>query len=98
MLQSCTDDRDLVPPEQSIDVLFHEFMADDVATVERIYKLADQTFTPDVKAAMDDNMADHLRGKHGRVIYDLADFGIDPAERRDALSFYTDRFAVELEH
>lgn len=97
MLQACTDDRDLVPPEQSIDVLFHEFMADDVSMVERIYKLADQPFDAEVKAAMDDYMIDHPRGKHGRVIYDLADFGMDPAERREALSFYTDRFAVELE-
>ena len=73
-------------------------MADDVATVERIYRLADQPFDSGVKAAMDDYMADHPRGRHGRVIYDLADFGMDPAERRRALSFYTDRFAVELEH
>ena len=98
MLQACTDDRDLVPPEQSIDVLFHEFMADDVAMVERIYKLADQPFTSDVKAAMDQYMVEHPRGKHGRVIYNLADFGMTPKERRQALSFYTDRFAVELEH
>ena len=97
MLRSCTDDRGLVPPEQSLDVLFHEFMADDVAMVERIYKLADQPFTPDVRAAMDAYMADHPRGRHGRVIYDLADFAMDPGERRAALSFYTDRFAVELE-
>ncbi len=98
MLQSCTDDRDLVPPEQSIDVLFHEFMADDVAMVERIYKLADQPFTQDIRAAMDSYMDDHPRGKHGRVIYDLADFGMTAEERRQALSFYTDRFAIELEH
>ena len=98
MLQSCTDDRDLIPPEQSIDVLFHEFMADDVAMVERIYQLADQPFTPDVKAAMDQYMVEHPRGKHGRVIYNLADFGMTALERRQALSFYTDRFAVELEH
>lgn len=97
MLQACTDDRGLIPPEQSIDVLFHEFMADDVAMVERIYKLADQPFDAEVKAAMDDYMVEHPRGRHGRVVYDLADFGMDPAERRQALSFYTDRFAVELE-
>ena len=98
MLQSCVDDRDLVPPEQSIDVLFHEFMADDVAMVERIYKLADQPFTSEVKAAMDQYMAGHPRGQHGRIIYDLADFDMSAQERRQALSFYTDRFAVELEH
>ena len=31
-------DRHLVPADRSVDVLFHEFMADDIATVERIYE------------------------------------------------------------
>ncbi|WP_419919374.1 sulfotransferase family protein [Candidatus Poriferisocius sp.] len=97
MLRSCTDDRDLVAPEQSMDVLFHEFMAGDVAMVERIYDRAEQPFTPKVRAAMDAYMVDHPRDRHGRVIYDLTDFGIDPAERRKSLNFYTNRFAVQPE-
>jgi hypothetical protein len=39
----------------------------------------------------------HPRGKYGRVLYDLADFGIDAAERRQALGFYVQRFDVEIE-
>jgi hypothetical protein len=31
------------------------------------------------------------------VEYDLAEFGLNPVERRSALAFYTDRFAVTLE-
>ena len=42
-------------------------------------------------------MADHPRGRHGAVEYDLTQFGLDPAERREALRFYSDRFGVELE-
>ena len=42
-------------------------------------------------------MVSHPRGKHGRVLYDLADFGIDPDERRRALGFYLERFGVEPE-
>jgi hypothetical protein len=43
-------------------------------------------------------MVDHPRGRHGGLIYDLeGDFGIDPAERREALHPYTDRFNVTLE-
>ncbi|MDH3705324.1 MAG: sulfotransferase, partial [Acidimicrobiia bacterium] len=97
MFRSAVDQRSLVPGGQSIDVLFHEFMADDVAMVERIYEVADQPFTSEVRAHMATFMAEHPRGKHGSVLYDLGDFGIDPAERRAALGFYVDRFGVELE-
>ena len=94
MLRSCVDDRDALPADQTIDVRFDEFMTDDVATVQRIYDLAGQPFTDDVKAAMDGFMADHPRGRHGGVIYDLAEFGLDANERRAALAFYRERFAV----
>jgi hypothetical protein len=42
-------------------------------------------------------MDEHPRGKFGGIRYDLADFGLDPAERRQALRFYTDRFGVQQE-
>jgi hypothetical protein len=42
-------------------------------------------------------MDEHPRGKFGGIRYDLADFGLDPAERRRALRFYTDRFGVPEE-
>lgn len=94
MLQACVRDRDLLPAERSIDVLFYEFMADDVAMVERIYAIAGQPFTTDVRAAMDDFMETHPRGRHGGVVYDLAPFGLDADERRQALQFYVDRFGI----
>lgn len=89
--------RDLVPEAQSLDVRFDEFMADDVAMVERIYELADQPFGDDVKSGMDAFMVKNPRGKHGRVAYDLTDFGVDRSERRAALQFYVDRFGVTIE-
>jgi hypothetical protein len=97
MLRGCVDGRDLLPADQSIDVRFDEFMADDIAMVERIYDLADQPFTPESRAAMDAFMAGHPRGKFGGVLYDLADFGLDREERREALRFYVDRFGVTEE-
>jgi len=97
MLRSCADERDMLPAHQSIDVHFDEFMADDVAMVERIYDLAGQPTTDDARAAMRAFMDDHPRGKFGGIVYDLADFGLDPSERRDALRFYTDRFDVTAE-
>jgi hypothetical protein len=97
MLRACVADRHLLPADRSIDVRFDEFMADDVAMVERIYAIAGQPFTADVRSAMDAFMKDHPRGRHGGVVYDLTEFGIDRKERREALQFYVDRFAIELE-
>jgi hypothetical protein len=37
------------------------------------------------------------RGKHGTIEYRLADVGLDEAERRAALRFYSDHFGVEDE-
>jgi hypothetical protein len=98
MLEAGTRDRELLPADRSIDVRFDEFMADDLAMVERIYAVADQPFGPAVRAEMARFLRDHPRGRHGGVVYDLAgDFGIDPAERRAALREYVDRFGVALE-
>ena len=96
-LRACVRDREALPAAQSIDVRFHEFMADDLAMVGRIYELADQPMTNEARAAMEAFMTEHPRGRHGGVIYDLADFGLDADERYKALEFYIDRFDVELE-
>jgi hypothetical protein len=97
LLRACTESRGVLPAERSLDVRFEEFMKDDVAMVERIYRLAGQPFGPDVLAAMEDFMAAHPRGRHGRVRYDLADFGLTPEERRTALAFYSERFGIASE-
>jgi hypothetical protein len=97
MLQACARDHAELPADQTIDVHFDAFMADDVAMVERIYALADHPFTPTARAAMDAFMADHPRGKFGRIDYDLADFGLDAGECRERFAFYVDRFGVTPE-
>ena len=85
------------PAAQSIDVRFDEFMADDVAMVERIYDLAGQPFTTGTRAAMDAFMVEHPRGRHGAVLYDPDQLGIDVDERRRTLAFYSERFGVTPE-
>jgi hypothetical protein len=97
MLETGMRERRLLPADRSIDVRFDEFMADDVAMVERIYDIAGQPFTPDTRSAMGRFMAEHPRGRHGGVRYDLGEFGLTAAERRSALAFYIDRFGVSEE-
>jgi hypothetical protein len=97
-LTACDRDRDALPAAQSIDITFDEFMADDIAAVRRIYDLAGQPFTPEVQGHMESFMADHPRGKHGSIAYDLRDFGLDPAERRATFASYCTRFGVRAEY
>ena len=98
MLRAGMRDHALLPRDRTIDVAFDEFMADDLAMVERIYAVADQPFTDEARAAMQTFIADHPRGRHGGVRYDLAgDFALDAAELRARLRDYTDTFDVTLE-
>ena len=97
MLRTCVEQRDTLPAERSIDVRFEDFMADDMAMVHRIYGVAGQPLTDDARAAMDAFMADHPRGRHGAVRYEMRQLGLDPVERRVALAFYTDRFGLREE-
>jgi hypothetical protein len=94
LFRACTDDRDLLPADRTVDVRFDELTTDDVGTVACIYEVAGQPFTADTRAAMEAFMATHPRGRHGTVVQDPAAVGIDPAERRRALAFYSERFGV----
>ncbi len=98
LLRACVRDRELVPAERSIDVLFHEFMADDIAMVRRIYEHSDLDCGDRTLRELENYMQANPRGKHGRVRYDLAgDFGVDPAELRERFGFYFDRFDVHAD-
>ena len=92
LFSGCLRDRDVLPPEQSIDVRFTDFMADEQGTLSAIYALADQPYDDAVRAAMAGFIAEHPRGRYGEVIYDLADVGLDAAEVAQRLSAYRERF------
>jgi hypothetical protein len=98
LLRACVRDRDLLPPDRTIDVLFDEFMADDVGMVERIYARNDRAMTPATRAELDAFMAANPRGRHGRIAYDLhGDFGLEPGVVRERFAYYFERFPVKVE-
>jgi hypothetical protein len=79
-------------------VLFHEFMADDLGTVEGIYDAAGLVLTAEARAQIAAYRDAHPRGKDGQVVYDLrTDFGVTPDEVRAGFGGYLDRFDVRLE-
>jgi hypothetical protein len=95
MLRQCVTDRDVLG--RSIDVRFDDLMADDEGMIDRIYQLAGQPMTAEGRAGMRRFADEHPRGRYGAVIYDLEELGLDRAERRRALAFYSDRFGVRAE-
>ena len=98
LLRRCVDTRHWVPAEKSIDVPFHEFMADDMAMVEKIYAKAGLALTDQARAEMKTFIDEHPRGKHGQMQYNLKeDFDIDPSVLRERFRFYFDAFPVKPE-
>ena len=97
MLDACLRDRQLLPAERSMDVVFHQFMADDLATVQSIYELADQPYNELSAAAHHEYVATHARDRHGKVAYDFTQFGVDPAGIRDRYANYMAEYGVKAE-
>jgi Sulfotransferase family len=98
LLEASVRDRHLLPSDRTVDVLFHEFMANDKATVERVYETAGLPMTPIASEQIDAHLEHHPRGKEGQVIYDLRrDFGANPAELRKAFDFYFNEFDIREE-
>ncbi|WP_328356332.1 sulfotransferase [Mycobacterium sp. NBC_00419] len=92
LFNGCVWHRDVLPADQSIDVRFTDFMADEAGTLASIYELADQPFDNEVRSAMAEFIAAHPRGRYGEVIYDLADVGLDPDDVAARLRSYRERF------
>jgi hypothetical protein len=98
LLYACVRDRHLLPPERSLDVRFDEFMADDIAMVERIYARNGLPMTKKARRELETFLEANRRGKYGQVAYDLRrDFGVDPDEVRGRFTPYLERFAVAVE-
>jgi hypothetical protein len=92
LLNGCLRDRDVLPRDQSIDVRFEDFMADERGTVAAIYDLAGQPYDSRTREAMSAFCAEHPRGRHGGVVYDPTMLGLRPAEVADAFRGYRERF------
>lgn len=98
LLRACVRDRALWPAECSVDVPFHQFMTDEAGTLERIYATAGLPLNEQARAEHAAFMAEHPRGKHGHMVYDLrGDFGVDPDTLRERFAFYFSAFPVQAE-
>jgi hypothetical protein len=98
LLDRTVRDHHALPADRVEHVYFHEFMADDVGTLERIYARADFDLTPAARASLERYIADHPRGRHGKVVYDLeGDFAISRESAYELFAKYMDAFPVQRE-
>ncbi len=72
LLDASLRDRHIVPGDQTLDVLFHEYMADEMGTLENVYERAGMEFTDQARAEVAAYLDAHPRGKEGRVGLQLA--------------------------
>jgi hypothetical protein len=92
MLNALVRDRDLLPPERSIDVRFDDFMADETGVASRILDLAGEPISDEVRAAIEGYLADHQRGRLGRIATSAEMFGLEEDDMRARFSRYAQRF------
>ncbi|OBG96395.1 hypothetical protein A5697_21730 [Mycobacterium sp. E3251] len=92
MLTALVRDRETIGPDRSIDIRFDDFMADETGVAERVYALAGEPFTDEVRTAIDEYLAGHRRGRLGNVATSCEMFGLDEADLRGRFAPYVERF------
>lgn len=96
LLSACLRDVDVAPDR--VDVPFRPFMRDQVGTIERVYHHVGWPVDAGSRAAIDQHLREHQRGRDGQLRYDFrSDFGIDPAEVRPRFAAYMEAFRLEEE-
>jgi hypothetical protein len=84
----------LVPPCRAIDIYYDEFITDELGAAERIYELAGEPLTAAARAAMTDYLANHQRGRLGRIATSAEMFGLDERDLPVRFAGYRKRFSV----
>jgi hypothetical protein len=98
MLRAYVRDRQLVPSDQLVEVMFADVVDDDVRAAAGVLERSGLPVTDECLADIQHYMDSHPRGKHGRVVYDLeGDFGLDADQLRRRFAFYTDAFGIRSE-
>jgi hypothetical protein len=92
MLSALVRDRDAIGPDRSVDIRFDDFMADEHGVAERVYALAGEPFTDEVREAVTGYLSGHQRGRLGNVVTSADMFGLDEDTLRARFAPYVERF------
>ncbi|GMH35292.1 hypothetical protein BSKO_03160 [Bryopsis sp. KO-2023] len=76
------------------NVLFNDFVADNIKEVERVLEIADVDFDGKNRKKMELFSCAHQQYRRGKVMYNLARFGLDKHDLEKKLRFYATHFGV----
>jgi hypothetical protein len=80
-----------------VDVHYRDLVLDPLKQVQRVCEAVAAPLPAQAERAMRAYLAAHPQHEHGVHAYALGDFGLDPAEVRQAFAAYCDRYAIEAE-
>ncbi len=93
LLDASLRDRHLLPANRTVDVFFHEYMADEIGTLQRVYDCAGIEFNNQARSEISAYQAAHPRTRGGQVVYNLrGDFNVTPQEVRARFGAYFEHF------
>lgn len=82
---------------QFFDMHFHEYLADPVEMIGRIYAHFGRELSDTAAARMQAYLATHPADEHGHHRYVLSDFGLEPGAVRERMKRYQEHFDVPSE-
>ncbi|MFM8563473.1 MAG: sulfotransferase family protein [Acidimicrobiia bacterium] len=98
LLTAAVRDVHLIPEGRRVDVRFQDFMADDRATIHRVFEFAGHSLDEQATRQIEQRLENRSREGQATVEYDVrADFGRQPAEIRERFVAYMEKFGVEAE-
>jgi hypothetical protein len=83
--------------DRVIDIHFHEFVGNEIATIRRIYDRFGLVFERAAEERIRAFLAVNPKDKHGAHRYRLSDAGLDEASERKRYAAYQGRYAVRSE-
>lgn len=98
LLRAYVTDIEQVPDDQRVDILFDEFMADDLATAMRVHAAAGIGADDELHGSLRHFVDTHARHQHGAIDHDLRrDFGANIESLQERFDFYTNHVGLKAE-
>ena len=97
MIERARAVRSQAAPARFVDVLYPDLMRDPMAQLERIYRQAGIPFCAQARAAADRAAKRNPQHRHGRHIYNAADFGLNGTAIESGFGAYRARHRIPSE-
>jgi Sulfotransferase family len=95
LLGACLRDRAVLAPDRSIDLRFDDVLADELGAVRAVYGVAGRAWSAPTEELLAGYLADHPRGRLGRIDYRFEDVGLDREELDERFADYRAAFLAD---